>query len=165
LSNDSDHLVQQYPAWREAVKRVISEKYTAGDVLDFAWLYDAFLIDRPTPETPLADAQKAELRFLGHFKDFEEALLTEHQIALSNVRGVGYRIVAAGEQTGWAEDQGTQEVKKALRKLRDRLTNVDLLQLNAEQRKQNADALARLAMMAGMTKSFAEKKSVLTLSE
>lgn len=156
----SEHLLQQYPAWREAIKAFMDAKFASGDTMTFDWLYEHFLIKRPLGTTLLADAQKAELQFLGQFKQFEDALLTEHQIALTNVRGVGYRIVPPGEQTGWAEGQGVGEIKKAVRKLADRLTNIDLAQLTVDQRKENADALARLAMLSGMVKATVEHRSV-----
>lgn len=159
-----DHLLQQYPAWREAIKSFMGEAFAPGDTVSFDWLYEHFLIDRPAPDTALADAQKAELQFLGQFKAFEEALLTEHQIALANVRGVGYRVMPAAEQTRWAEEVGAAEVKKAVRKLGDRLTNVDLAQLTTEQRKENADALARLAMMTGMVKRVVERQSPFSIA-
>lgn len=156
----SEHLIQQYPAWREAIKAFMQERFAPGDTLTFDWLYKNFLIDRPSPTSSLADAQKAELAFLSQFKQFEETLLTEHRIALTNVRGVGHRVVPAAEQTQWAESQGLAEIRKAVRKLSDRLTNVDLVQLTASQRKENADALARMAMMAGMIKSAVQHQTV-----
>jgi hypothetical protein len=161
----SEHLLQQYPAWREAIKAFMQERFAAGDTVTFDWLYEHFLIQRPAGSTLLADAQKAELQFLSQFKNFEDALLTEHQIALTNVRGVGYRIVPAAEQTRWAEEEGVGQVKKAIRKLGDRLTNVDLVQITNEQRKENADALARLAMLSGMVKSAVERKSALEIKK
>lgn len=161
----SDHLLQQYPAWREAIKAFMQERFAPGDTVSFDWLYDHFLIKRPGGSTLLADAQKAELQFLSQFKQFEDALLTEHQIALTNVRGVGYRLVPPAEQTRWAEDSGVTEVKKAIRKLGDRLTNVDLVQLTNEQRKENADALARMAMLSGLIKSAVERKSVFQIEK
>lgn len=155
-----EQLLQQYPAWREAIKAFMEGKFAPGDTITFDWLYEKFLIQRPIGTSLLADAQKAELQFLSQFKSFEDALLTEHQIALTNVRGVGYRVVPPGEQTGWAEGQGVGEVKKAVRKLADRLTNIDLTQLTTEQRRENADALARLAMLSGMVKATVEHQSV-----
>jgi hypothetical protein len=155
----SDHLIQQYPEWREAVRRFHELRFAPGDILTFEWLYEAFQITRPVADTLLSDAQKAELRFLGQFKEFEDALLREHQTALANVRGVGYRIVPPSEQTAWAERSGVSDIKKAVRRLGDRLTNVDLARLSSVERQQNADALARLAMLSGMTKAAIEHKN------
>jgi|SRR5580693_1647877 hypothetical protein len=156
---DDDHLTQQYPAWREAITRLVRDHRLQPDALfEFAELYDLFLIKRPLPTTPLAEAEKLKLQFLAQFVEFEEALLTEHQVALTNVRGVGYRIVPPHEQTAWAERHGIGEVRKAVRKLSDRLTNVDFVALGAEDRKANADALARLGMLGGMLKQATEFK-------
>lgn len=157
--DDDEHLTQQYPAWRAAVSRVVREcRLKPGTLFEFAELYDLFLIKRPLPTTTLAEAEKLKLQFLGQFVEFEDALLTEHQVALANVRGVGYRIVPPAEQTAWAERQGIAEVRKAVRKLSDRLTNVDFVALGAEERKANADALARLGMLGGMLKQATEFK-------
>jgi hypothetical protein len=154
-----DHLTQQYPAWREAVTRLVRDHRLKPDTLfEFAELYELFLIKRPLPTTPLAEAEKAKLQFLAQFVEFEEALLTEHQVALANVRGVGYRIVPPAEQTAWAERHGISEVRKAVRKLSERLTNVDYTAIGADERKANADALARLGMLGGMLKQATEFK-------
>jgi hypothetical protein len=159
MDDEDDHLTQQYPAWREAISRLVRDKRLMPDTLfEFAELYELFLIKRPLPSTPLAEAEKLKLQFLAQFVDFEEALLTEHQVALANVRGVGYRIVPPAEQTTWAERHGIAEVRKAVRKLSDRLTNVDFIALGAEDRKANADALARLGMLGGMLKQATEFK-------
>lgn len=158
-NEDSDHLMQQYPAWREAVSRLVREhRLQSGALFEFPELYELFLIKRPLPTTPLAEAEKLKLQFLAQFVEFEEALLIEHQVALANVRGVGYRIVPPAEQTTWAERHGIAEVRKAVRKLSDRLTNVDFVALGADDRKANADALARLGMLGGMLKQATEFK-------
>lgn len=160
-----DGMMQQHPAWREAVHRFREQGFRAGDVLAFDWLFDAFGVIRPSPDTPLAEAQRSELEFLSGFKAFEDVLLGEYQIALANVRGVGYRVVPPAEQTAWAEGQGKLELKRALRKMHDRLANVDLGQLDAGQRRENADALARLAQLSGMAKSAMRKRSVLAIED
>jgi len=105
-----------------------------------------------------ADLAKLELQYLSQLNGFQTALLEEHQVALANVKGEGYRIVAPHEQTPWAERQGIADVRKAIRKLATRLTNVDFAQLGTEDRKANADALARLGMMGGMVKQIVEFK-------
>jgi hypothetical protein len=107
-----------------------------------------------------ADRQVApRSRTLRHF-----ALLSDHQVALSNVKGVGYQIVRPPEQTAWAEDQGDAELKKALRKRRDRLVNVNMTSLTQDERRQNADALARLGALAGMAQRTFERKSALNIA-
>jgi hypothetical protein len=158
MDDEHEH-VQQYPAWRDAITRLLRDKRLSPDTLfEFSELYELFQIKQPLPSTPLGEAEKLKLQFLAQFVEFEEALLVEHQVALANVRGVGYRIVAPHEQTAWAERHGISEVRKAVRKLSNRLMNVDFVALGAEDRKSNADALARLGMLGGMLKQVTQFK-------
>ncbi len=162
-----DNIPAQYtpPFWRQAVEHFLSESFAPGDIISYEWLYREFEITRPTEETPLGRAQKAELAFLGAFQSFQSALLHDHQIALTNIKGVGYQYVRPEEQTKWAEDQGDGELKKALRKRRDRLMNVPLHLLDADHRRQNADSLARLGMLAGMAHRAFQRKSAMEIEE
>jgi hypothetical protein len=152
------------PFWRLAVKNFLDGGFAPGDIVSFEWLYGQFEIVRPAPDTPLAQAQKAELAFLSAFQSFQEALLADHQIALDSVKGVGYQIIPPARQTAWAEDRGDTELKKALRKRRDRLVNVNMTSLTQGERRQNADALARLGALAGMAQRTFERKSALNIA-
>lgn len=143
-----------YPAWREGLRRFVAENFKPGQTIDYEWFYAAFGITMPGPDTTYKDAERAKLQFLGAFETMREHLLTENQIALANVRGLGYRIVAAGDQTKWAEHEGIDDVKSAVRKMGLRMTNVDMTHLSADKRRENADALARLSMLSGMVKQI-----------
>lgn len=157
MTDQPDHLTQLHPAWRQAVTTFFLGEFKPDHVLTFDWLYENFAIERPTLQTPLGAAQKAELAFLGQFKNFEDCLLREHTVALSNVRGVGYRIVAPEQQSAWAERNGIAELRKAARKLGDRLVYVDIKRLSDPQRRENADALARFSMFTGMVENLTER--------
>ncbi len=159
LSTDHESVVKLYPAWREAVQQFLAIGHKPGVILSLDWLYAVFGIARPAADTRHEVARKAELAFLGQFDGFRNCLLIEHQIALDSVRGAGYRIVPAPEQTTWAEKDGKQELKRALKRLGLRLTHVDLAALSSDERRQNADALARFSMLRGMTQQ-AERMSL-----
>ncbi len=150
MADDSDVLL--YPAWREGVKRFLAQGYQEGDEIKHEWFYEAFGLDMPQPETPLRQAERTKLQFLSAFEELRAELLEKHQIALANVRGYGYRVVPAVQQTRWAEAECVEQVKSAMRKMGERLSNVNMARLDADQRKENADALARLSMMASMLK-------------
>lgn len=149
---NNDTLIDLHPIWRQAIQDFIDAKFSPGDTVTHDWLYEHFRIDRPRPATPLEIAQKAELQFLSSFKAFEECLLEDYQIALASVRGVGYKLVPPKEQTAWAEKDGYGEIRRAYRRLGSRLSNVDMAQLTVDERKQNADAMARFAMLKTMVK-------------
>ena len=158
---DDDDGVMQYPAWRQAIKQLVNDKrLTPGALFTHRELHDLFIFKYPERDVAItpADLAKLELQYLSQLNGFQTALLEEHQVALANVKGEGYRIVAPHEQTPWAERQGIADVRKAIRKLATRLTNVDFAQLGTEDRKANADALARLGMMGGMVKQIVEFK-------
>lgn len=144
--------LQLYPAWREGLRRFLAEGFERGTKIEHSWFYDAFSIDMPSPTTPLKEAEKLKLQFLSAFEEMRSALLTEHQVALASIHGFGYRVVPPEEQTTWAEREGVEQVKRSLQKMGDRMINVDLAALSGDLRKQNADALARFAMLSGMVR-------------
>lgn len=152
MSETTADPIELHPAWRQALAGFHEQGFEAGDLVDFDWLYGAFKITRPGPATCYEDAKKADFAFVAAMEPFRAALLREHQIALANVRGLGYRIVPPPEQTEWAETTGLREAKRALGKMGHRLSFVDMRQLNAAQRRANADALTRYAMLVGLTK-------------
>lgn len=140
--------VRQYPPWREAIERFLKAEYKADDVIPFMWFYDAFGIQEPSPEMTKGEADKLELSFLRQFSEMQKRLLAEHQIDLTNERGYGYRVVPPEKQTKVAYEDGIADARKSLRKMRDRIINVNHALLTAEQRRENADALARLSMVS-----------------
>lgn len=149
---------QFYPAWREGVRRFLAANHGEGDQIEHSWFYEAFGLEMPEPDTPLKEAERTRLQFLSAFEEMRLHLLTEHQVALASVRGFGYRVVPAGQQTRWAETEGIADVKQSMRKMRDRLTNVNMTHLDAGSRQENADSLARLSMLAGFVRKLDKQK-------
>ena len=145
--------VNKHAGWRIAVRLFSDQKKKEGDVLSFAWLYDAFGMTEPQDATPWSERKASQLQFLGNIKAFEAHLLEELQIAIKNVRGIGYEVLAASEQSKWAYDEALRDVKRGVKKGLSRLTNVNLSSLTADQRRENADALAKIAALRGMVKS------------
>lgn len=143
-----------FPAWKEGIKRFRDAGFAAGDTVEHGWFFEAFGLQMPAPDTPCREAEKTRLQFLAAFETMRQVLLEEYQVALASVRSIGYRIVPPAEQTKWAESEGIEDVKHAMRKMASRLTNVDMTAISAERRKDNADALARLSMLSGMVKQI-----------
>ncbi len=142
-----------YPPWREAAKRFLESGFKPGDIVTFEWLYDAFRIKYPDPRTMLAEeADKLRLLFLGQWEAFKDELLKNHYIDLTSERGHGYRYVPAADQTKDAYSDGVNDLRKAFRKLTNRITHVDFEKLTPDQRRENADTLAKVSMMRGMMK-------------
>ena len=142
-----------HPAWRQAIRQYIAEGKQPGDTLTHTWLYEAFSLSPLTPETLQVDAAKTQLAFLGQFKRFEDELLHEHQTALRVVRGVGYKILPPKEQTRYGYERGMREIKKGLKRAVVTVSNVNLSMLTVDERRENADTIAKLASLRGMVKS------------
>ena len=149
-ARDDIMAVQPYPPWRAAVEAFLSAGFQPGDVIEHEWFWKAFGLKRPPDDTPLGVAQREMWKFLKQFEPFCTALLCEHKILLVNERSVGYRFVPAGEQTQEAYEEGVREVRKAIRKMGLRITHIDLTALTDQQRRQNAEALAKLSMLETM---------------
>ena len=144
-------LVQPPEGWRIAIKAFDDAEFQFGATIGKSWLYDAFGIPEPQPQTSLKQAQEAQLRFLACLNEFKDYLLNERSMALRTVYGVGYEIVLPEEQTEWAEDEFKREAAKVFSKAGERLLNVDHSRLTTNQTQKNADALARLAGLRALT--------------
>ena len=158
--DDHEEMPELYPAWRQAERDFIARGFTLDDVIPFAWFYQAFRIEMPSPETSMRVAERAKFAFLSEFQAFEGALLHEHHIALRNVRGIGYRIVPPHEQTAWAEKSGLSEMKRAAKKMGSRMANVDLTKLSSQQRRENSDARANWGNIKGMLSDMTAQRPI-----
>lgn len=142
-----------YPAWREALKRWPQSGHTWGDTIPHEWFYEAFGLQPVTDMMTVKQAETIRLKFLAQFESFRRALLEEHRMDLVSVRGYGYEIVTPDEASRRAYDEEMHEVRKAMRNLGRRLRFVPLSQMTDEQRRENADLLARAASLSRVLKA------------
>jgi hypothetical protein len=131
--------------WQNALAAFDSADFYPGDIIPMAWFYEHFRVKEPSSRGTIAEFQEEQFRFLGEMDRFQKALAEDYDLALQNVRGEGYRIVPPAEQTEWAMDRAQREFGKALSRAHMRLTHIRLNELTDEQRRQNADAQAKLA--------------------
>jgi len=141
-----------YPAWKEAINTFLKENFNPGDIISRKWLNEHFNIEELPGVTTRERVEKNHLEFLSAFSQFERTLLWEHQTALRNIRGVGYEIVPASEQTSWSVKEKYKGLKKVLNRAGERLINTNHALLNHNERRENTDALAKVAMLKGMVK-------------
>ena len=151
---------EPHPGWRNAVAVFFRDGKGYGDLLSFAWLYEAFRLSQPGDDTPNLMAEKLRLAFLNQLQRFADELLTEHQMALVSERSVGYRVLHPNEQTKYAEDDARLSLRRALRREAALLTNVNLAPLTARERQENADALARLSNLRAKTKEVYPPRAI-----
>lgn len=136
-----------FPAWRQAEQDLIAQGVTYGSLITDDWLRAAFGIAEPKT---IAEAQRNDLVMLRQTDALRESLLQTHNMMLRRVQGVGYTVIPPEQQTRTAMKDRTREVKNALRKLAQEISHVNQAMLSDEQRKENADAQAKLGAMRGM---------------
>lgn len=150
--DDEEGGLELHPAWREVLRRWPIAGFTWGDTIPHEWLYEAFSLPPIRDDMTVKQAEAIRLKFLGQFESFRRALLEEHRMDLASVRGYGYEIVTPAEASRRAYEEEMHEVRKAFRNLGRRLRFVPVGQLTDEQRRENADLLARAASLRRMLK-------------
>lgn len=144
------------PPWKQAVREFVDANVPPGHVLPISW-FEAHFGMEPLAEGATLTARafrERQFTWLRYMDDFRRELLERHQICLVAVHGEGYKVVPPEEQTETAQEGFEREVKRSYRKAALRLKNVQQDKLTEAQRKENIDAIARLAMLRGMHKQL-----------
>lgn len=139
-----------FPEWKNAVYVAVSE-FNVGDIITIEWMHKNFKIDKPLHGS-FDDFQRYQLRLLEYIDHFRSELLEEHNLAIANVRGEGYRILKPKEQTGYAELKFIREIKKSVKNAVSILNHINFDALDDAERKLNADTKARIAAVYSMSK-------------
>lgn len=138
------------PPWKHALRTLLARSLNNGDIITKTELVDLFGL--PAPVTA-QDQERFSLEFMRQFSDLRDELLEEHRIALRTMHGESsYEVVPPADQTGLALTEGQKELRRALRKMTRTLAFIRHEELTDEQRKKNADAQAKAAMLAGMVR-------------
>jgi hypothetical protein len=137
------------PPWKNAVKVLIEAGLTYGSTLEKEKIIDLCELVRPTT---IGEKEKFDLKLLQCTSEIKEALLVEHQMMLVTNRDGSYRVVAPKDQTAHAIESGAKSIAKELQRMACGVQYVNTALLDDAQRKQNADALAKISMLAGMQK-------------
>lgn len=153
MSDELDSNVELYPSWRQALITFRKAGYAYGDILPHAWIYEQAGCEAlANVKISWEQAKSLQLKLLGFFPPFRQALLDEDQIDLQSVSGVGYELVPPADQTKRALKDTMKDIDKALRKGLGRATNVNTALLTTEQRREHADNLASLGMLRRLAK-------------
>lgn len=145
--------LDRFPAWRQAVQDFLAE-FKPGDMVPHTWLEEHFGMPRLQDSAKITakDFTARQFAWLGAIEQFKAELLSEHAVLLWAVRGEGYRWVPAHEQTRAAMDALVKEARKVFHSAGQRLKNLRLDALTDDQRRENADACAKLASLRRMTR-------------
>lgn len=133
--------------WQNALAAFKAADFNPGDVIPMAWFFEHFRVKPPEARKTMAEFQGEQFKFMGEMDRFQAALAEDLSLVLQNVKGEGYRVVPPAEQTEWAMDKVHRDFSKAMSKAHMRLTHLRLSELSDDQRRQNADAQAKLAAL------------------
>lgn len=115
-----------------------------GSIITSEWMDEALGLK---PPATIAEYERNQLVRLRQITALRDSLLETRKMMLVSEPGVGWRVVTPEEQTKLAVHVRTKEVKSAFAKMLRELTHVDTAKLTDDQRKENADALAKLGAM------------------
>lgn len=143
-----DGEIRLSPPWKHALAELMAEGLPNGRVITKQRLTELFGLRLPVTA---ADQERFQLDFMRQFSDLRDELLEEHRIALRTIFGESsYEVVPPSNQTDMAVTDGMKEMRRAMRRMTKTLAFVRHEELTDEQRKHNADAQAKAAMLAGM---------------
>ncbi len=141
-----------HPAWKQAIKDFQEAGFTYGAIVPHEWIDKALGVPAVGPEEKLTKKalERIQLQRLAMLTPFKAALLADHQMDLVTKPGVGYIVAMPQDQTKMALEDGIADIKRGIRRMGLRLANVNSAMLTAEQRRENADAMAHAASLRQM---------------
>lgn len=131
-----------------AVSRCVASK-TYGDTVTRAELMGWFSLTLPAVGTK-REFDRVELLFAALKADFDDALLTDHKMAVESKRGGNWRIVLPEEQATFATRTVRDGVVRALAKGRAIVDNVKVDALSDAERARRDFESSRLAGLADL---------------
>jgi len=147
----SDGDLRLSPAWKHALAVLLERGIEDGQVIEKAQLVELFGLKAPVTAR---DQERFQLDFMQQFAELRAELLEEHRLALRTMHGESsYMVVPPNQQTDLAMDEGLKEMKRAARRMVRTLAFIRHELLTDDERKKNADAQAKAAMLAGMIRN------------
>lgn len=138
-----------FPAWKQAVKDLLDEGITYGSTISRKRIAEMCNV-RP-PES-IEDVRRHDLELLTCITEIKDTLLTAHCMLLVSDNKGSFVVIAPESQTEYSVSSGIKAISKEMRKMAMGVsfTKTDLL--SAADRAKNADAQAKISMLAGMMK-------------
>lgn len=139
-----------FPAWKQAVKVLLDEGLTFGSTITRKRLADLCQVK---PPESIEDVRRYDLELLTCITEIKDVLLTAHCMLLVTDNKGAYVVIAPESQTQYAVDNGIKAIGREMKKMSMAVsfTKTDLL--SDADRAKNADAQAKIAMLAGMVKT------------
>lgn len=139
------------PPWKRALRALLERGPEYGHAIHESELCELFGLAEPTT---VAEQEEPNVEFLQQLSALREKLLEEHRLDLRTMLSESrYEIVSPSAQTSLALREGLNDLRLATAKMARRLTCIRHEELTDEERRRNADAQAKAAMLAGMIRN------------
>jgi hypothetical protein len=138
-----------YPAWKQAVKVLLDEGLTYGSTVSRKRLAELCQV-RP-PES-IDDVRRYDLELLTCITEIKDTLLTAQCMLLVSDNKGSFVVIAPESQTQYAVDTGIKSIGREMKKMAMAVSFTRTELLSNEERARNADAQAKISMLAGMMK-------------
>lgn len=152
-----------FPAWKQAVKALLDEGLTFGSTITRKRLADLCQVK---PPESIEDVRRYDLELLTCITEIKDVLLTAHCMLLVTDNKGAYVVIAPESQTQYAVDNGIKAIGREMKKMSMAVSFTKTELLSDADRAKNADAQAKISMLAGMVKTkgadllkLAERKS------
>jgi hypothetical protein len=149
-----------FPAWKQAVKVLLDEGLTFGSTVTRKRLADLCQVK---PPENIEDVRRYDLELLTCITEIKDVLLTAHCMLLVTDNKGAYVVIAPESQTQYAVDNGIKAIGREMKKMSMAVSFTKTELLSDADRAKNADAQAKISMLAGMVKT--KGADLLKLSE
>ena len=140
-----------FPAWKNAIKVLLEGGLTYGSTVTRKQLAELCNIKQPDPT--IEDVRRYELELLQNIHEIKDTLLTAHCMLLVSDNKGGYIVIAPESQTQYAVDTGVKAIGREMKKMAMAVSFTKTELLSAPERAKNADAQAKISMLAGMIRT------------
>lgn len=138
-----------FPAWKQAVKDLLEEGITYGSTISRKRIAEMCNV-RP-PES-IEDVRRHDLELLTCITEIKDVLLTAHCMLLVSDNKGSFVVIAPESQTEYAVNTGIKAISREMKRMAMGVSFTKTELLSAPERAKNADAQAKISMLAGMVK-------------
>jgi len=139
-----------FPAWKQAVKTLLDEGITYGSTISRKRIADLCQVQ---PPVNIEDVRRHDLELLQCVTEIKDILLTAHCMLLVSDNKGSYVVIAPESQTKYAVDSGVKAIGREMKKMAMAVSFTKTELLTDEERRKNADAQAKISMLAGIMKT------------
>lgn len=145
--------------WKKLIEELVM-KFEQGALIPHALLRKMFGIENPDfddfedQEDFIEALQMLQFEYMTLVEKLREDILKTHNLYMKNLRGDGYTFLPTEEQTEYAKNRTMEGIRKEMYRGMMIMRHVRFDALNAEQKRINADEMAKLGQLQHLLKVY-----------